>query len=504
MKINFERGLVLFLSIVLFSVIFVGFVLGDASVQVNIETDGDIITETNINNTGDTQVWINGVEWSDLPDYIKENEGSWSRDRGWEAREIDELLDKLQRFMNGEEVDITEDEYNILLHLLWISDNEINSFYQNELTPILDSHKNQIQSNIYDIEAFYRTMEKLHPEIYCESKKEVMNKYFLKSVKCGLNSKYCYNGKYYAQQESGFDYCIYSDDMGMSEDGMDIHVRSIEIPDSEEKSLTPLVIEFYNQGEKTLKPVVKVKIMKLEDVLDTFDQEINEIPLKENKKVVLAWNNSKIEPGRYMARITIGLGKKEILDDVYFDVLKEGTLETDGKIMSIDAGKALTYEDLQINVMVKNNLDIARDYKLSGEVYKNGKKIEDITSMEKVIGAGDTIAVPIIYRVGGLGEYRIDVTLNGQKESYTFSPEPTTPTGKFITSPSPVKAGVIGFIAIVLVALYRVKFYKKANKRKRIKTFSKRERIAKKKVNFSFDPHFLIAFLFLVGFYLIL
>ncbi|MCD6398289.1 MAG: hypothetical protein J7L08_00005, partial [Candidatus Aenigmarchaeota archaeon] len=225
-----------------------------------------------------------------------------------------------------------------------------------------------------------------------------------------------------------------------------------------------------------------------------------EIPLKESKKVVLAWNNSKVEPGRYMARITVGLGKKEILDDIYFNVLKEGSLKMDGKIISIESGKALTYRDLQIDVMVKNNLDIARDYQLSGEVYRNGKKIEDVESMEKIIGSGDTQPVPIIYKVGGLGEYKIDITLNGQKESYTFSPEPTTPTGKFITSPSPVKAGVIGFIMIIVAALYRVKFYKKTDKRKETKTFSRKKA---KKINFSFNPHLLISFLFLVAFYLL-
>ena len=498
MKINFERGLVLFISVVFFSVLFVSFVLADADVYVGIETDGNVNTTTNINNTGDTRVWINGVEWSGLPYYIEENEDFWSRDKGWEARDIEELLDKLTSFMNGEDVELTKDEYNILMYLFAISDNEINSFYQNELTPILDSHKNQIQSNIYEIEAFYRTMEKLHPEIYCESRKEVADMYGLKSFKCGLHSKTCYNGKYYVQQEGGFDFCIYSDDEGRTEKGMDIHVREMEIPNSEENSLTPLLIEFYNQGNETLRPTITGKIMKYEDVLDEFTQEVGEVPVKETKRVIVAWDNEEVEPGEYMARITVSLGKKEILNDIYFDVLEEGSLTNDGEILSIDFGQARTYENLEINVLVKNNENEARIFEISGEVYKNGEKIDSVTSEKRAIDEGDVVPVPINYEVGGLGEYEVRVKLNNQEETMTFSPEPTTPTGRFLTSPPSVKAIIIGIALLLFAGIYRFKFYKKSNKK------TTATKVLKNKVNTKISAHLFIAFLFLIGFYLVL
>ena len=50
----------------------------------------------------------------------------------------------------------------------------------------------------------------------------------------------------------------------------------------------------------------------------------------------------------------------------------------DGKITSIESGKPLNHEDFQINVFVKNNMDIPRAFKVSGEVYRNGEKIGNV------------------------------------------------------------------------------------------------------------------------------
>ena len=447
--------------------------LAEVNMTIDIDTTGDVDSVSNINTDGNVRVWINGVEWSgeleSIESYIVQNEGQWSTDRsGIIMSDVLDALKHAKEYMEGERNEITEDEYNLLMYLLSLSDEEINYFYQNELGPILDSHRNQIQSNIYEIEALYRTMEKLHPDIYCESRKEVMEKYGLTSVVCGLHSKVCYNGDLNLA-ERGFSFCIYSDDMGLSEKGMGIHVKSIKIPDSEENSLTPVAIEFFNEGDETLKPKIRIDVKQMDVLKYSFEQELEEIPTRDGEMIytvypeLISFDNSEMNPGKYTAKVIISLGKKEIYDDIDFNILEKGKLKMDGEITSIESGKPLNHEDFQINVFVKNNMGIPRAFKVSGEVYRNGEKIGNVESLEKVIGSGDTQPLPVTYNIDGLGEYKIDFVLNGQKESFTFSPEPTTPTGRFISSPS---GGLIGLAILSGVFGSRFYFGKKRIKRK--------------------------------------
>ncbi|MCD6477941.1 MAG: hypothetical protein J7K87_02975 [Candidatus Aenigmarchaeota archaeon] len=449
--------------------------LAEVNMTIDIDTTGDVDSVSNINTDGNVRVWINGVEWSgeleSIENYIVQNQGTWSKDTGLETSDIADILDRLARYRKGEDVGITQDEYNILISLLGLSDDEISDFYNNKLGPILNTHRDRIQSNIYEIEALYRTMEKLHPDVYCESRKEVMKEYGLRSVVCGLHSKVCYNGNFNLA-ERGFDFCVYSDAMGFSERGMNIHVESIKIPDSEENSLTPVAIEFFNEGDETLKPKVKIDVKQLDVLKYSFETELEEIPIRDGKLVytleprLISFDNSKLKPGKYTAKVIISLGKKEIYDDVDFNILKKGTLKMNGEMTSIESGKPLNHKNLQINVFVKNNMNIPRAFKVRGEVYRNGEKIGDLVTEERVIGSGDTQPLPVTYNIDGLGDYKINFVLNGQKESFTFSPEPTTPTGRFISSPT---GGLIGLA--VLFGLFGSRFY---FGKKRIKKKSKK------------------------------
>lgn len=461
------RNSVLFGAILLLSIIFVsGFSLADTSMEVTLVTDqnvtyqqaiiadGDVVSQHDIMAGGDSVVIINGVEWTQYdPGYIAKSESKWG-DNGLEEWELKELMEKLEAYRNGESVEITDDEYDILTSLLALSDAEIIDFYNSQISPILNSHSNQITSSMYEIEAAYITFEKLYPDIYCESRQEVMKKYGLKSVKCGLHSKQCYNAKFYPH-EGGLDYCIYTDER--PEGGMDIRLEKIRIYDSEENSLTAFEVVLYNQGEEAFSPVLKVDVKKWENTLGHIEQELEELGPGETRTYFVAWDNTGMEPGEYNAKATVYLGKKEILMESAFTILPEGSLVRDGEIVSIGLGnEPLTYQDTVIETAIKNQGEIPAAFQVTGEVYKDGELIETLQSPKILIKSGETEKLPMVFRVPDIGEYEVLVKSNDNMEDmFVFEAVPSTITGRFMASPG---EGVIGFIFALAVALYGTRY----------------------------------------------
>lgn len=435
-------------------IFFSGFALAEVNMTTNIKTTGDVLTETNINNTGDTYVYINGVDWSGLPDYIGEHEEHWGNN-GIDAEDLAEILEKLEKYRKGENVELTKREYNILMSLLSITDAEIMDFYGSKIAPVFESHYNQILSNVYEIESAYRTLEKLYPDVYCESRQEVMKKYGLKSVKCGLHSKQCYNGKFYPH-EGGLDYCIYTDE-DRSEEGMKIRLKDIEIYDSEEDGLTAFEIDMFNQGEEAFSPVISVDIKKWENILGHFEQELEELGPGSSSKYFIAWDNSMLKTGDYTVRAVVYLGKKEIIKEVDFTILPKGTLIKNGEIVSLKLkNQPLTYYDVTIETVIKNHGSIPTAFKVTGDIYKDGEKVDYIESQKVLIKSGEIELLQMTYKIPDLGEYEIEVKSNdNMQDMLVFEAVPTTPTGRFMSSPG---AAVFGLLLILVIGLYGSRF----------------------------------------------
>ncbi len=435
-------------------IFFSGLVFADVEVTTNVVTTGEVNSTHNIDTDGDTFVYINGVDWSGLPDYIGENEEHWGNN-GIDAEDLAEILEKLEKYRRGEAVELTKREYNILMSLLSISDMEIIDFYNSQISPILDTHYSQILANLYEIESGYRTFEKLYPVIYCESRQEVMKKYGLKSVVCGLHSKICYNGDLYSH-EGGLDYCIYTDD-DRSEEGMKIRLKDIEIYDSEEDGLTAFEIDMFNQGEEAFSPVISVDIKKWENILGHFEQELEELGPGSSSKYFVAWDNSMLKTGDYTARAVVYLGKKEIIKEVDFTILPKGTLIKSGEIVSLKLkNQPLTYYDVTIETVIKNHGSIPTAFKVTGDVYRDGEKVDYIESQKILIKSGEIESLQMTYKIPDLGEYEIEVKSNdNMQDMLVFEAVPTTPTGRFMSSPG---AAVFGLLLILVIGLYGSRF----------------------------------------------
>ncbi|HDI02614.1 MAG TPA: hypothetical protein ENF95_00590 [Candidatus Aenigmarchaeota archaeon] len=446
-----EVSIVFFVSI--FGVLlFSGFVPADANVSVEIETTGDVISEHYINAGGNAYLYVNGVNWTQYnPNYIAEHEELWGAN-GISMGTLENIFKKLEKSVRGEDVELTPKEYNILLSILGITDAEIGNFYVNELAPIFESHHQQIQSNIYEIEAFYRTLEKVHPDIYCESRQEVMKEHGLPSVKCGLHSKQCYNGRFYLH-EGGLDYCIHTDE-GHSEDGMGIHIKDVKVYDSDENSLTPIEITLYNDGEKTLKPIIKVYVKKNDMLLGKFEQEVDEVV--GTKTYVLAWDNAGLKAGDYDLKVIVDLDKKEIINYAKFKILPEGTLQKNGEITSLKiVGEPYVGHEVAIETKIKNLGEIPSAFKVKADIYKDGKFVKHLESEKVLIEPNETQTFSLSYEVDELGEYEVKVRSNhNMEDAVIFKAIPSTPTGRFLTSP---EVG-IGSILLIVLSLYGMRY----------------------------------------------
>ncbi len=450
---------VFFISIIILS----GFSLADANVTTNVETTGVVHSTHDVRTDDEVYVYINGVDWSGLPYYITESEDKWN-DNGLDANDLAELLEKIEGYRAGQNVEISQDEYDVLMSLLSLSGMEITDFYNSQISPVLNEHYGMIQEAFYNIETFHMTMEKLYPDVYCESRQEVMKKYGLKSVKCGLHSKQCYNGNYYPH-EGGLDYCVYTDDENRAEEGLGIRMKDMEIYDSEEQSLTTFRIDLFNQGEETLNPVLKVDIKKWENTLGHFEQELGEVEQGGSRTYYVAWDNSELKPGDYTARATVYLGRKEILKDIDFTILREGSLAKNGEIVSLELkGEPLTYQEIAIETMIKNHGTVPTVFQVTGEVYRDGEKLETIESGKVMIKPGETGPLNMGYRVPDLGEYEVIAKSNDNMEDMlVFEAVPSTLTGRFLSSPG---GAVLGMLFILAVALYGLRFsYRKISKK---------------------------------------
>ncbi len=478
-------GFMLIFTIVFFS----ASSMADLDMDISVETDGDVnytqiiaangsvISEHSIYGSDSTLI-VNGVDWTEYnPNFIKTSEGSWSKDRGIEMYQIAEAFENMEKFRKGDTNEITEEEYEMLIALLGITDEQIGDFYNSQISPTLKSHYDQISNNIYEIMALYRTFEKLHPDVYCESRKEVMKEYGLKSVKCGLHSKICYNGDYYTQ-ELGEDYCIYTDD-GHSEDGMSIHLDYIKVYKTDESNLIPIELKLFNTGEETLKPVIKVDLKKWENVIGHFERELEEV--EGEKTYMLAMDNGGLKAGDYTLRITIDLDRKEINKDVDFTILPDGSVPKEGEIVSFDMRTGESTLDAIIDAEIKNTGESPASFQTLAKIYREGELLDVIETGKVLIMPEESRNFEMNYRIEDWGEYQV-VLSSGEnmEEELLFDAVPNTPTGRFMSSPG---FGVISFMAILVLGLYGVRFvYHKIDRKGTVEvTKTRRKKSSSKK-----------------------
>ena len=156
-------------------------VVRSLNITTNIKTSEDVNTWTNINTTGNVGVYIDGVNWTNIPEYIEENEEDWSRDRsGISASNLATIIEDTMLLIRGLNQHYSSWHVRIANALLSVF----------VTRPELQEVKKQNQFLLYRIEALENTMEKIAEKEYCRGKIDVMIEHNLTKVSCQNTTYY--------------------------------------------------------------------------------------------------------------------------------------------------------------------------------------------------------------------------------------------------------------------------------------------------------------------------
>lgn len=354
----------------------------------------------------------------ELEKYIKEKESDWSHDdEGMSLDDLTKLFYKLAKNKTGDDTSLSENEEALLEYLDVIIQANIYEFFNQEVMPlseVLSQQGSAIQSNIYETEALYRTLEKDEDikDTYCRSRMEIVKKYGLSSVKCGLHSKQCYNGDIY-RQENGRDFCIYTDNDKeyipcYNTFGRCGSLDYLEVFDGEENSYLALKLTYTNPGAITLSPTLKIEIEdpSTYEQLKSYEYELGELAEGEGKDYVFYIDNSGLKPGLYNIRVTLNSGRKELLDEFQVRILPEGFYEREG-ILNLEYTVSKLGEPMEIKGTYTNTAENSYSVSMIIDIVYNGLEAERLRSDRISFKPGEQGEFIVVFTPEKSGNYKL-------------------------------------------------------------------------------------------------
>lgn len=154
----------------------IGIVTADTNVSMWIKTNENVNSYTGIYGNGSKSVVIDGVNMTDVPYYIQRNERSWRKDRRFDDNDLAHFFKRTAKHILGIGGS-GDEEINVARYLV----EAIKEVIRRTVMPILQDHE-------YRIQALENSMEEIASESYCQGKIEVMKKYNLSSVECGVDT----------------------------------------------------------------------------------------------------------------------------------------------------------------------------------------------------------------------------------------------------------------------------------------------------------------------------
>ncbi|MGC9310846.1 MAG: hypothetical protein ACP5E4_03955 [Candidatus Aenigmatarchaeota archaeon] len=456
-----------------------------------IHAGGDVQSYNYIDTNGSVDIYVNGVDLLGdtrelraetqilanqtnaltgqtnlITGYIKTNEQAWIQDRaGISMGDVIGAFDKITRYKAGDDVHLSAAEQALMSYLDYLAYSAAKDYFDTNIgirDEALDTYHETIQSNIYDIEAIYRTLEKSDPDTYCKSRVEVAENYGLASVKCGLHSKICYNGDLNLQ-EGGRDFCVHTDNDKdyipcYNMHGMCGSLVSVNIAKSEEESYIPIILTYSNPGYTDLEPGVKIDLQVIDTnvALKTFEEDLGILEAGQERTYVIYLNNSGVKPGKYELWITVMSGRKEIIERLEYEILPSGAIEREGTL-SLKVEGPIEGGGVEIIGEYANTGDVPYTAAMTLEFYLNGEKITEAESKPVYVIPGENKEIRFGYLGIDFGDYEVVAGIKGTdlSQSVSFSREAaTTPeeTGKFANAQASTPVALI-FLALLLAAV---------------------------------------------------
>jgi hypothetical protein len=422
---------------------------GTGNIQTGIQSD-NMSYENIVYIDGEAYLTLTFDDGSEkivnLENYVASKETDWTTDgKGASMDEVVSALNAAARYKLGQTDYISEKEQSILDSLEAINRADLDEYLSQELNSIhgeLNNQQKAIQANAYEIESLYRTLEKTNPNIYCQSRMEVVKKYDLPSVKCGLHSKRCYNGNEYTQ-ENGRDFCIHTEAEidyipCYNTFGRCGTLNKVEILESEVNSYTPVKITFTNPGNSLLQPNVTLEVRNpyTYEVFKTYTQDLGDVLAGETKEFTVYLDNSGLTTdGNYEILTTVQSGRKEVLDNSKYQLKPEGTFLKSGTL-TVAHSEAGYKKEMQITGTFTNTADNSYPVVMTLDVFLDGKRYTSVKGEPVAVKPGESKDLVLTYRPDAVGNYTVQVKVIGTelKESFAFEIVKPTITGMFVTA----------------------------------------------------------------------
>lgn len=386
-----------------------------------------------------------------LGNYVTNNQGKWSRDHGIT---MDDVLDDLQgasEIGTGENSRPSEQEKAFFAYIYTISQAQTNDLLNNGLGHTLDSHTDSINQLTYLTEAMNILLERTYPDSFCQAKREVIEKYNITSVKCGLHSKDCYNGNL-VDTEDGRDYCVERvsnpQDTCYGTYAKCGHIEEFEIYPGEEGSYSKVLLTYDNKfSDMELDPTINIEIYKIDDSVknftETFHVDAN------SKQTYEFYIENNMSEGIYRAELMVRSGIKEIYDKDEYYVYQPYSLQRDVSL----SGITKTNETFKV---IATNKNYPMDVTLEAGLFKGNQTVD---TQEKTMYVKDKQIYDFDFDLSS-GEYTLVIRekTGASQTSLDFKQEAVYDkiTGNILSFTAAPGSAELGVLLIMLGLLYMV------------------------------------------------
>lgn len=197
-------------------------------------------------------------------------------------------------------------------------------------------------------------------------------------------------------------------------------VKDIFVSSTEQNHPIDFFITILNEGNKEIKPIVKINLENIE-----FTNEITLLPFEE-KEAIIDLDIKELELGKHTATISVFLDEVLVKDKTSsFTIFEEGTLIRKGDLLDI-VNKERAHIDNRIKIESKfyNIGEISVDAQFKGNIYFDNSLIEGIESEKVYAPVGKITTLDSYFVPHETGKYKIigqvyySNTITEEKESF--------------------------------------------------------------------------------------
>jgi hypothetical protein len=229
-------------------------------------------------------------------------------------------------------------------------------------------------------------------------------------------------------------------------------VKAILIEDIESGYPLKISTRFQNTGNVAVKPGIAVNILKDGDIIHSFTHDSTKVKPATTETIIAEWSTTASNvPGDYTANVTVSLeGRTLKSDNPSFKILPVGTLTRQGNLTDmLIEGEPAVDTIVKVRAYFQNTGQIGTLAKFSGEVYKDSKLIDTLTSDELTVDKSKDAVLISYLKLASPGDYLVKgkVIYSGKETSLKEV--------SFRVSENKFAPGFEGiFAAIIVLALF--------------------------------------------------